>query len=304
MRAGRARSARDTPALAWIAGSIHSNEPSGADADMRLLYELAARRDCDNARRLQRLIVVVMPVQNPDGRAVATRTNANGFDLNRDWFAATQPETQTKLRLLEQAPPMLFVDQHEQGGNKFFFPPNADPVNHELPAQALDAIAQTYGPALRAAFSARHFAYESNGTYDLFYPGFGDSASTLAFGAAGMTFEAGDDQSLPRRVTEHFTAASAALDAADAQARAAARVGRSGSTQRAQGQRGACCSTAISRACSAMRSARGPSRSVARMMGEGAAVRQLAEAAAVASLRPYGSPAPGARRRWPPGPTW
>ncbi len=46
---------------------------------------------------------------------------------------------------------MLFVDQHEQDGNRFFFPPNADPVNHELPAQALDAIAQTStGPALRA----------------------------------------------------------------------------------------------------------------------------------------------------------
>src|SRR4029077_4790299 len=44
--------ARDTPALAWIAGSIHSNEPSGADADMRLLYELAARRGCDHTPAL------------------------------------------------------------------------------------------------------------------------------------------------------------------------------------------------------------------------------------------------------------
>ena len=56
---------------------------------------------------------------------------------------------------------MLFVDQHEQGGTRFFFPPNADPVNHELPAQALAAIVAVYGPALRARVRARHFAYET-----------------------------------------------------------------------------------------------------------------------------------------------
>src|SRR5262249_41190364 len=51
------------PALVDIAGSIHSNEGSGADADMRLLYELVARRDCDNARRLKSLIVTLLPIQ-------------------------------------------------------------------------------------------------------------------------------------------------------------------------------------------------------------------------------------------------
>jgi zinc carboxypeptidase len=204
------------PALVWIAGSIHSNEPSGADADMRLLYELAARRDCANARRLNRLIVVLMPVQNPDGRAADTRVNANGFDLNRDWFAATQPETQARLALLQHAPPMLFIDQHEQDGTQFFFPPNADPVNHELPSQALGAIAGVYSPALQHAFAARHYAFETDGVYDLFFPGFGDSGSTLAFGAAGMTFDAPAGLPFARRVDEHFTAASTALDAAAA----------------------------------------------------------------------------------------
>jgi zinc carboxypeptidase len=207
--------ARD-PALVWIAGSVHSNEPSGADADMRLLYELAARRDCANAKRLSKLIVTLLPVQNPDGRAADTRVNANGFDLNRDWFAATQPEMQAKLRLLDRAPPMLFVDQHEQDGSTFFFPPNADPVNHELPAQALSAIADVYSPALKHAFAAHHYAYESNGTYDLFYPGFGDSATTLLYGAAGMTFEAGSAAPFARRVDEHFTAADTVLDVAAA----------------------------------------------------------------------------------------
>ncbi len=230
--------ARD-PALVWIAGSVHSNEPSGADADMRLLYELAARRDCANARRLARLIITLFPLQNPDGRAADTRVNANGLDLNRDWFAATQPETQAKLKLLAQSPPILFVDQHEQGGSTFFFPPNIDPINHELPAQALSAISDVYSPAVRRAFRERGFAYATSTTYDLFYPGFGDSAPTLLFGAAGMTFEAGSDAPFPSRVTEHFTAADAALDAAAAHEPALLRGWADEWLQaRAQGRRG------------------------------------------------------------------
>ena len=35
---------------------------------MRLLYELAARLDCSNARRLQNLDTFIVPVTNPDGR--------------------------------------------------------------------------------------------------------------------------------------------------------------------------------------------------------------------------------------------
>ena len=36
-------------------------------------------------------IVVVLPTQNPDGREAATRRNAYGFDMNRDWLTRTQP---------------------------------------------------------------------------------------------------------------------------------------------------------------------------------------------------------------------
>ncbi len=56
-----------------------------------------------------------------DGRKDATRRNAYGFDLNRDWFARTQPETDGKLELLRQYPPVLYIDAHEFSANHYFF---------------------------------------------------------------------------------------------------------------------------------------------------------------------------------------
>ena len=40
------RIARTSPAIAWYTGNVHGDEPSGADAALEILYELAARTDC------------------------------------------------------------------------------------------------------------------------------------------------------------------------------------------------------------------------------------------------------------------
>ena len=78
-----------------------------------MLYELADRRDCAAQRILANAIVVLLPIQNPDGREADTRRNSYGFDLNRDWFARTQPETDAKLELLREYPGRLFIDAHD-----------------------------------------------------------------------------------------------------------------------------------------------------------------------------------------------
>lgn len=191
-------------AIAWLAAGVHGNERSGVDADLRLLRELAAGRHC---AVLRRLVVVVLPVQNPDGVAAGLRANANGFDLNRDWFAATQPETPGKLALLQRLPPLALADQHEQDGTGFFFPPNADPIHHEVPAQPLAAIADVLAPALARAFDRRGLDHSSHRPFDLFFMGYGDSVATTLHGAAGMTFEKGGASPYPERVREHALAA-------------------------------------------------------------------------------------------------
>jgi hypothetical protein len=291
VRAGRARSAGDAPAVVWVAGSVHGNEPSGADADLRLLRDLARR--CED-RLLRRVVVVVLPDQNPDGRDGRTRVNANGFDLNRDWLAVTQPETEARLRALLAMPPLAYADQHEQGGDVFFFPPYAAPLFHELPAAALAAERDVLGPAMRAAFEHNGYLSTSGGSFDLLYPGYGDSATTLLFGAAGMTLEAGGASSYPRRVAEHLAAARAVVHAV-ARHRAALLAAWAGSFAQAtrQGARGLLQHRAGPRVYGYALGA-GADPLVARLLGEGVDVRRLAASAAVASLRPYGSPAPGA----------
>ena len=148
------------PAILWIAGNVHGGEESGTDASLRVLWELADRRDCAALRILDASIVVILPTQNPDGREADTRRNAYGFDMNRDWFARTQPETDGKLELLRDYPPVLFIDAHEMGNTAgYFFPPNADPVYHEISDQAIGWINGLYGPAMQDVFDARGIPY-------------------------------------------------------------------------------------------------------------------------------------------------
>ena len=132
VRDGKRESLRNSPALVWLAGNVHGGEKSGADAELKVLYELAARTDCKVRKLNDDLVTVIMPSQNPDGRAASRRQNDYGFDLNRDWFARTQPETEAKVELLRRWPGQVFVDAHEMGGRQYFFPPNADPIHHEI----------------------------------------------------------------------------------------------------------------------------------------------------------------------------
>ncbi|TDC85227.1 M14 family zinc carboxypeptidase [Actinomadura sp. 7K507] len=194
---------RGVPIL-WVSGNVHGNEPSGTDAALRVLRDLGDREDCAARTILDSALVVVLPTQNPDGREAGTRQNVYGFDMNRDWFARTQPETDGKLAMLNQYPPALYIDAHEMGGTSYFFPPNADPVYHETPEQAIGWINDVYGAAMAAEFTRRGIDFFNRDVYDLFYQGYGDSVPTSAFHAAGMTFEKGNASPYPDKVQEQY----------------------------------------------------------------------------------------------------
>ena len=293
--AGRASSAGlGGRAVVWLAGSVHGDEPSGADADARLLGELAAGRDCATLRRLHELVVAIMPVQNPDGRLAGTRVSATGFDLNRDWLAATQPETAATLRAVRALPPLVFVDQHEQAGATAFVPPYVEPVHHEVPAAARRAVADTFGPALRAAVASVGSDPTKGPRLDLLYPGYADSAATLLFGAAGMTVEAPGGSPFAERVGLHAAAGRAVLDTAArhraallrawaASARAAVAQGIHG---RAQGRRAAS-GRAFGFAVRADRRAADAAALVAILLRAGVRVERLGAPARAPALRAW-----------------
>lgn len=60
--------ARRFPAILWVASNVHGGEESGTDGSLRVLYELADRDDCAARQILDNAIVVLLPIQNPDGR--------------------------------------------------------------------------------------------------------------------------------------------------------------------------------------------------------------------------------------------
>ena len=156
------------------------------------------------AEILANALVVILPTQNPDGREIGQRRNLNGFDMNRDWFARTQPETDGKLEVVRQYPPMLYIDAHEFGLPNYFFPPNADPEYHEIPDTAHDWINELYCAGDRGGVRPQGIKYFHGAPYDFFAIVFGDTVPTTGFHAAGMTFEKESGDPISEREHEQF----------------------------------------------------------------------------------------------------
>jgi hypothetical protein len=192
--------AATTPPFLYIAGNVHGTEESGTEGSLQVLYDLADRTDCAAQRILDAAIVVIIPTQNPDGREADTRRNAYGFDMNRDWFARTQPETDGKVELLRQNPPSLYADAHEFSYYRSFFAPNDDPVYHDAPDQVLDWIDHLFAPALAREFKERDWGFFHYHGYDFFMPGYGDTVPADGFMAPGFTLEHYNDAPLDLRM--------------------------------------------------------------------------------------------------------
>jgi hypothetical protein len=96
----------------FINASIHGNENPGVDAAIRLIETLAYEDTPEVQAILENVILLVNVVQNPDGRVMYTRQNANGFDINRDFISQTQPETRATVKILTEWNPMVTLDLH------------------------------------------------------------------------------------------------------------------------------------------------------------------------------------------------
>jgi hypothetical protein len=254
--AARARDiAASNPAVVYFSYGIHGNESSSSEAAMWTAYDLV-RGAPEVAGVLDSLVVVIDPVANPDGRdryvnwfRQATgrtpnpdpearehwepwpggRFNHYLFDLNRDWAWATQQETRARLATWDRWTPQVHVDFHEMSftSNYFFFPAAA-PISPMYPSHILD-WGTYFGAANAAAFDQQGWTYFTGQSYDLFYPGYGDSWPSL-LGAIGMTYEQagggraglairqpdGQVLTLTQRATQHRTSGQATLRAAAA----------------------------------------------------------------------------------------
>lgn len=237
---------RSLPVIVWLMHAVHGNEISSSDAALMEAYHLlAAQGDAQVAQILDNAVVLIDPLENPDGRArfVASHAQAFGlepdpepvsaehvepwpggranhylFDMNRDWFAQTQRETQGRTKLYLEWYPQVVVDLHEMGGNStYYFAPPADPLNPHITPRQVHWF-NAFGRANGETFDARGYPYFIREVFDSFYPGYGESWP-IFHGSIGMTYEMAsarglifrrdDDTLLTYRdgVERHFVAA-------------------------------------------------------------------------------------------------
>lgn len=204
---------QNTPAIAWMAYTIHGNESASFEAMMQVIYQLAASNEPATQDILKNCVTLVLTGENPDGHerfatwynSVATgnadrnalehrepwsvygRLSHFRFDLNRDNLAMTQKETQNMIKAYFEWNPQVSVDHHGQP-SQFFFPPAALPINPNLPQPATNKWLDMYGRANAASFDRNKWDYYVRDIFDLFYPGYWDSFPSLN-GAIGMTYE-------------------------------------------------------------------------------------------------------------------
>jgi hypothetical protein len=101
---------RNARTMVLIFASQHGNEPSGKEASLELVLELA-RGDHDDI--LEEVDLLLVPQVNPDGGERHQRTNAEGVDLNRSHLILNGPEVEALRELFHEWEPEVAVDVHE-----------------------------------------------------------------------------------------------------------------------------------------------------------------------------------------------
>lgn len=238
-------------AIIWLSYNVHGNEANSTETSMRVLYDLVSGNSKYD-EWLKKLVIVLDPCLNPDGKDRYTnwynqvanitpnininarehhenwnhgRSNHYMFDLNRDWVWQSQIESEQRVKLYNEWMPQVHVDFHEQYYNsQYYFAPAAKPM-HELVTDWQKEFQGIAGKNNAKYFDEKGWLYFTKESFDLLYPGYGDTYPTFN-GAIGMTYEMpghsraglailthkGDTLSLSDRIDMHYTTSIATIE--------------------------------------------------------------------------------------------
>ncbi len=242
----------DMPAITWLGFGVHGDETSCMDAALLTVYHLAASRDPATLAQLRNTVILLVPAMNPDGYNRAStslntflaeapvanlqhaehngtwprgRTNHYWFDLNRQWVARTQPESQAWGAQYQKWKPNLHIDFHEMNiDSTYFFSPGIPAQRNPLiPDRAVELVrtignyAQEYLDSNQELYYSEEFFDDYNPAMGSNYPLLNGSASFLLEnrGFEGLVAESPNgDVTFPSRVRRHFNIAVAMVRAA------------------------------------------------------------------------------------------
>ena len=201
------------PATALMTYSIHGDELSSTDAAMQLAYQLVAGTDERTKSLLDQVVIIIDPLQNPDGRerhlasieqrtgaisstdgqhiqhnSINGRTNHYRFDMNRDFVSLVTLENQARMKVITEWNPHFMVDSHEMGPLEgYLMDPPRQPLNPLLPKKNLYWREQ-FGFDQAAAFDAHGWSYYAKDWNVDFEPIY--NASWINFsGGIGILYE-------------------------------------------------------------------------------------------------------------------
>lgn len=104
---------RSGKTVVLLAPSVHGGEVSPKEAVQLVARELVAG---DLRPLLDDIIVLALPLVNPDGGEVRRRTNEAGYDMNRDYLKLESQEIQALVtQVLNRWTPDIHVDGHHGG---------------------------------------------------------------------------------------------------------------------------------------------------------------------------------------------
>ncbi|HSG99632.1 MAG TPA: M14 family zinc carboxypeptidase, partial [candidate division Zixibacteria bacterium] len=220
----------NTPAVAWLAYSIHGDEISGTDASVEVAYQLAAGEDERTRMLRDSLIVIIDPSENPDGRerylsmlqshfTYVPSTDAQAlqhsgfwpwgrgnhylYDLNRDWILLENVETQGKVAAILEWNPQMLVDAHEMGAySSFLFNPPREPINKNIP-DTIQGWWRVYSDEHAEAFDEYGWNYYTKEWHEEWYPGYG-SAWAGYIGAVGLLYEQSGGDGMPTKQRDGY----------------------------------------------------------------------------------------------------